>query len=729
MKIRFPKLTDLTGSFPAHIAVEAPRGLLTTARYYAICAMVLIPTTETVVSRWPDGSKRWVHLHGDFPWKDGTPAKVKLVAGPEMKWEPVAAALPLNVEIAGATPTLSVHSQDYSGYTSYAVQLRFMDPMKDVRLDYMRLRLFDLDAKKVIVRWIDKHPEQAVEQDGRDTLLWLWKPSAPIQNDTSLDNLPRYSWLTHDSQFQFNAPKRVVDAIAKFKSQPATSDEFSEHALTHMGGDVEGSGVSIHFAVLRSLDNAKAMRLAYEAGPIGLEIRKTAKRYKPAIKAVLASGPKQIEKLGLHGFDYGRVPVVVLKDRISSHRAGSQHAHYSGLSTAWRLAEVTGNPKIVDWARVLTRYHVDMLMRWKNHPGMLRRERSIPFAYYYEYFQHGIDTAGLLDGWRIGGMPIAREAFELWESNASQHKHFDNFMRVQTAYREMSGAMVQCLAAYEYTGKKVWLDRVKAILPKLLVDDVLDVNHIGQFFHPHWVARYLDLRTREQSLPDVLPWVRVQVAKNSKKLGRLPILYRALSNVDDTGIDGALCDLPNLPRTGAQNDGYLPIQQTYLPDRHYCTVAEPSEYPAAQSSVNDGRTPTTILIDKTIDVPLRLTFDCGILASKTATIQVVLVKPNGERKTLTNDLLPNNCLRALVDSMKLPTGVEFVYTPRQRERLRAVLEYPADGQTGTYQVLCCGAAVGFTKPLQTEFAERAMIVPGVTYYLRDGVYGYKTVVG
>jgi hypothetical protein len=258
------------------------------------------------------------------------------------------------------------------------------------------------------------------------------------------------------------------------------------------------------------------------------------------------------------------------------------------------------------------------------------------------------------------------------------------------------------------------------------VEDILNPQLIGQFFHPYWVSRYLDLRSREPSLPDPLPWVRAQVAKNKKRIGRLPILYRALVDAMDVGVDGVLSDIPNLSSTGAQNDHYLPIQQTYLPERHYFTIAEPEEYPAAQSVLNDARTATTILIDKTEDKPLRLTFDCGILASKTATIEVVLVTPSGARKTLTKDLLPNNCLRALVDSMELPSGVEYAYTPRQRERLRAVVTYPKDGETGEYQVLCYGAAVGFTKPLQKEFKERAPVRPGVTYLLRKGIYEYET---
>jgi hypothetical protein len=724
MDIRFPSLPDLTGNFPAHIAVEAPRGLLAKTRFHAIAGMMSVPTTETVVSRWPDGSKRWVHLHGDFRWEDGTAEPVRLITGAEADWKPPAAALSYRVEVPVAHEAV-MHEQAYEGYVRHTLQLRFMEAMRDRRIDSIRIRLYGLDVKRLMVRWIDKHPEQAVEQEGEDTLLWIWKPSSPLKDDTSLANLPRYSWLTNDSQLQFNAPKRVVDAITKYKADPTTAGEFSEHALTHMGGDVEGVGVSLEFAILRSLENADAMRQAYKVGPIGLAVGKEQKNYKPAIEAVLRSGPKQIEKWGLYGLDYGRVPTVILQDRLSNHRSGSQHAHYSGLSTAWRLAEVTGNSDMVDWARVLTRYHVDMLVRWKNSPGMVRRERSIPFAYYYEYFQHGIDTAGLLDGWRIGGMPVAKEAFELWEANASERRFFDKFMRVQSAYREMSGAMVQCLAAYEYTGKALWLDRVKAILPKLLVEDVLNPQLIGQFFHPYWVARYLELRSRELSLPEVLPWVQAQVAKNRKRIGRLPILYRALADAMDIGVDGALSDIPNLSNTGAQNDGYLPIQQTYLPERHYFTIAEPEEYPAAQPVPNDIRTATTILIDKTEDKPLRLTFDCGILASKTATIEVTIVTPSGARKLLTKDLLPNDCLRALVDSMKLPSSVEYVYTPRQRERLRAVVTYPKDSETGTYQVLCYGAAVGFTKPLQKDFNERVLMRPGVTYLMRKGIYEYE----
>jgi len=726
VKVKFPRLGKLSGEYPAIVSVEAPRGLLPAGRrFYAIENLSrIIDTDYKVLTRWPDDSARIVHLHGDFKWDRGQASNLVLVAGSQSSDRISSQPVPIAVETGGVLPDLVVHCQRYLTWDDHAVNLRFMQNMQGVSLPFIRLRLPNMDAKRVIVRHRDKHPEQSVEQDGTDCLIYLWKPSRRIENELSLENLPRQPWLTYDEAFCFSAPGRVVEAIRQYRADKATAAEFIEHALDpHISKqNPTGMGVTIHFAILANTDNISDKHTAYAISPIGLasEELRTTKHIKDAVAKVVESGPGNIERLGLHGWLYGEVPHAELSatefppaGRINNHRSGNVHTHYFGLFQACRLFAQSGDVQLLNWVRVLTRYNIDLAFSWQY--AQHRRMRPIAYSPYWETFQHGVDSVGLLLSWRLTGSPFALEAFEAWEKAARSENRFTAFLR-QTAYREFAGALTQCLAAWDHTRDQLWEDRINVLVPKLLVDDL--TTQTGPMFHPWWFAELDRLRAEGLNAPDARDAACTWVVRwnNNVRLG-LSAMMCHYADEHDPRIGVMLANMKYVLPIPNLGDGLLPAQLTYLPDREYSWVNDCEDYPSGHRgfSPSDTRKPSVIEIEKGDDLPLLLTFYGRSPSTPSSLRKLHVVPPSGEEYTLSSDLFPGDGLLGITSTKPLDPLLSHARTPSLRLKIKRQIELT--GKAGTYLLKVDGPSVNFP-PLQPKWPERAILQPGGRYYVQ-----------
>ena len=326
-------------------------------------------------------------------------------------------------------------------------------------------------------------------------------------------------------------------ARAANMSGVAIHNEFAL-AFLPSTAQIEGRAADDYFARLQQL---------YEIGPIA-RVSPTAiaesgvlgpvaalDRGFPAVQATVRDGmlgyAHSIDRYGDYGWAiYGNThhdefmnPAAagVPGGRPSLHRVWSNN-HYQHVSTSWRLNALSGDEKLLHWARTCTDYYASIgQVRYDAQKGRLdgkgaRHEGSVvkfhvPGAFWHckafvpwggrDYgmdandadsglIGHWPDPSGLLLAWLLDANRWAKDGYDLWLSSVQ-------FPSGGTR-REVNTTLVHAITAYEYQPSAKILAAIQGMAKGLSSVPIVQ-QQPGPLWEPTWLSRYHELFPKDDA--------------------------------------------------------------------------------------------------------------------------------------------------------------------------------------------------------------------------------------
>ncbi len=327
---------------------------------------------------------------------------------------------------------------------------------------------------------------------------------------------------------------RAVYARAANLSGVAMHNEF---ALAVIPRGVTGQDTDSYLEALQQLYTAQPIarvsRVAMAASGVFGPVAATGAEF-PEVETAVRDGmlgyARSIERYGNYGWAiYGNTHSEELMNpadagvpggRPSLHRVWNNN-HYQHVSTAWRLAALNGDPRLLDWARLCTDYYASIgQVRYdalrgrtdgngKQFPGP-EVKFHMPGAFWHckalvpwgcrDYGMdsndadsgltgHWPDPSGLLMAWLFDANRWAKEGYDLWLANVKFPKGGQR--------REINTSIVHAITAYDYQPNPEILAAIQGMAAGLRSQPIM-TQQPGPIWEPTWLSRYYEFNPNDK---------------------------------------------------------------------------------------------------------------------------------------------------------------------------------------------------------------------------------------
>jgi hypothetical protein len=424
--------------------------------------------------------------------------------------------------------------------------------------------------------WEKCPKEVAIDRAGITYYAWprhgqFIKPS---ESATRPENIYKFLCFQTGQLLDSRLPN---DYFAALKDQKDTVECKAEYARA---ANLEGVAMHNEFALAflpppsESKNDATAvarLQKLYQQSPIARVNPKTVAA-SGVLGSVAAVGPEfpevnktvrdgmlgyahSIERYGDYGWAiYGNTheaemmnPVAagVPGGRPSLHRVWSNN-HYQQVSTSWRLAALSDDLGLFDWARTSTDYYASIgQVRYDGRRGHLDGKNKLqpgpgikfhnPGAFWHckafvpwggrDYgMDHSDDDSGLVGhwpdpsslllGWLIDANRWAKDGYELWLANVK-------FPTAGTS-REINTSFVHAITAYEYLPDPNTLAAIRGMSRSLISVPILQ-QRPGPLFEPTWLSRYHELFPNDDAFNKYIVKSADEVGVNDEGIWTLAI--------------------------------------------------------------------------------------------------------------------------------------------------------------------------------------------------------------
>ncbi|HEX3726670.1 MAG TPA: hypothetical protein VHV08_10525 [Pirellulales bacterium] len=207
--------------------------------------------------------------------------------------------------------------------------------------------------------------------------------------------------------------------------------------------------------------------------------------------------------------------------RPSLHRVWTNN-HYQHVSTSWRLASLSSDERLWEWARICSDYYAsvgqvryDPLQGYVDgrevrhagpevkyhHPGAFWHCKAfVPWGgrdygmdtddVDADLIGHWPDPSSLLLAWLLDANRWAKDGYDLWRSQVK--------FPTRGTRREINTTLVHAITAYEYEPKAETLAAIKG-MARSLSEVPLEQQRPGPLWEPTWLSRYHELAPDDEA--------------------------------------------------------------------------------------------------------------------------------------------------------------------------------------------------------------------------------------